>query len=114
MWIQRTENLFVTKPGMGHASVNQVGYSTHLANANFTDVVAPNADTLYNTAWLELGEEPIVLHVPAPMGGTMSSRCLMHIRIPSTAWVNGPLVQEKAISPLLGLIGTAACPQDSR
>ncbi len=61
--MQRTENLFVTKPGMGHVPVNQMGYSTHLANANFTDVVSPNADTLYNIAWLELGKEPIVLHV---------------------------------------------------
>ena len=53
--MQRTENLFVTTPGMGHAPVNQ-GYSTHLVNASFTDVVTPNADTLYNTAFLELGK----------------------------------------------------------
>lgn len=68
MWIQRTENLFVTTPGMGHSPVNQMGYSTNLAAANFTDVVTPNADTLYNTAWLELGKEPIVLHVPDTNG----------------------------------------------
>jgi len=66
--MQRTENLFVTKPGMGHAPVNQMGYSTHLINASFTDVVTPNADTLYNTAFLELGKEPIVLHVPDTNG----------------------------------------------
>ena len=67
--MQRTENLFVTTPGMGHAPVNQMGYySTHLANANFTDVVTPNADTLYNIAFLELGKEPIVLHVPDTNG----------------------------------------------
>ncbi len=66
--IQRTENLFVTTPGMGHSPVNQMGYSTNLAAANFTDVVTPNADTLYNTAWLELGKEPIVLHVPDTNG----------------------------------------------
>jgi hypothetical protein len=66
--MQRTENLFVTKPGMRHAPVNQMGYSTHLTNANFTDVVSPNTDTLYNIAWLELGKEPIVLHVPDTNG----------------------------------------------
>jgi hypothetical protein len=44
--MQRTENLFVTTSGMGHAPVNQMGYSTHLVNASFTDVVTPNADTL--------------------------------------------------------------------
>lgn len=66
--MQRTENLFVTTPGMGHAPVNQMSYSTRLATANDTDVVAPNADTLYNIAWLELGKEPIVLHVPDTNG----------------------------------------------
>jgi hypothetical protein len=66
--MQRTENLFVTTPGMGHAPVNQMGYYTHLVNASFTDVVTPNADTLYNTAFLELGKEPIVLHVPDTNG----------------------------------------------
>ena len=66
--MQRTENLFVTTPGMGHAPVNQMGYVQTLLNANFTDVVTPNADTLYNTAWLELGKEPIVLHVPDTNG----------------------------------------------
>ena len=66
--MQRTENLFVTTPGMGHAPVNQMGYSTHLVNASFTDVVTPNADTLYNTAFLELGKGPIVLHVPDTNG----------------------------------------------
>ena len=45
-----------------------MGYSTHLLTANFTDVVTPNADTLYNNAWLELGKEPIVLHVPDTNG----------------------------------------------
>ncbi len=66
--MQRTENLFATTPGMGHAPVNQMGYSTHLATANDTDVVTPNADTLYNIAFLELGKEPIVLHVPDTNG----------------------------------------------
>jgi hypothetical protein len=66
--IQRTESLFVTTPGMGHSPVNQMGYSTNLVNASFTDVVTPNADTLYNTAFLELGKEPIVLHVPDTNG----------------------------------------------
>ena len=66
--IQRTEQIFVTTPGSRHAPVNQMGYSTHLLTANFTDVVTPNADTLHNDAWLELEKEPIVLHVPDTNG----------------------------------------------
>lgn len=33
-------------------------------DASFKQVTAPNADTLYSTAWLDLSKEPYVLHVP--------------------------------------------------
>ncbi|MBE2179213.1 MAG: DUF1254 domain-containing protein [Chthoniobacterales bacterium] len=33
-------------------------------NAQFRDVTAPNADTLYTTAWLDVGKEPWVLSLP--------------------------------------------------
>jgi hypothetical protein len=33
-------------------------------DASFRDVTAPNADTLYSTAWLDLGKEPYVLSLP--------------------------------------------------
>ena len=85
--MQRTENLFVTTPGMGHAPVNQMGYSTHLANANFTDVT----DTLYNIAWLELGKEPIVLHVPDTNGRYYVQQMLDAYTSTFTAFVSEPL-----------------------
>ncbi len=66
--MQKAENLSVTTPGMGYVPINKMGYLTHLLTANFTDIVTPNADTLYNNAWLELGKEPIVLHVPDTNG----------------------------------------------
>lgn len=62
--MERTEKRFVSTPGMGHAPINQFGHATRLATPNDTDVVAPNADTLYSVAWLELGNGPVVLHVP--------------------------------------------------
>jgi hypothetical protein len=33
-------------------------------NAEFRDVTAPNADTLYTTAWIDVGKEPYVLSLP--------------------------------------------------
>ncbi|MGI1662976.1 DUF1254 domain-containing protein [Palleronia sp. KMU-117] len=33
-------------------------------DATYRDVTAPNADTLYTTAWLDVGDEPWVLHQP--------------------------------------------------
>src|SRR3954469_19321952 len=33
-------------------------------DASFRDVTAPNADTLYTTAWMDVGKEPWVLSIP--------------------------------------------------
>jgi hypothetical protein len=44
---------------------NQFKHSTVLLGPQFTDVVRPNNDTLYSTAWLDLRAEPIVISVPA-------------------------------------------------
>jgi hypothetical protein len=66
--MERTEQQFATTQGMGHAPVNQFGFSSELATPNSTIFVSPNADTLYNSAWLELGKGPMVLHVPDTNG----------------------------------------------
>lgn len=36
--------------------------------ANDKRVTAPNADTLYSTAWIDVGKEPYILHVPDEHG----------------------------------------------
>lgn len=46
------------------APINQFYYSERLATPEFTDIVAPNSNTLYFSAWLDLSQGPIVLHVP--------------------------------------------------
>jgi hypothetical protein len=48
----------------GMAPVNQFGNKTSFSDDTFTDVVSPNADTLYSSAWLNLIRGPIVLSVP--------------------------------------------------
>lgn len=37
-------------------------------NASFRDVTAPNADTLYSTAWLDLSKEPYIIQLPDEKG----------------------------------------------
>lgn len=47
------------------APINQFIQKRTFPDANFTDVVSPNADTLYSTAWIDLTKEPIIVSVPA-------------------------------------------------
>ena len=66
--IQRTEQIYTTTPGPGHAPVNQFGHIDRLATPNDTIIVTPNSDTIYSIAWLELGKEPVIMHVPDTAG----------------------------------------------
>ena len=53
----------VTKT-VSKAPVNQFAHLRAFPDATFTDVVSPNADTLFSIAWLDLAKEPMVLSVP--------------------------------------------------
>ena len=44
--------------------MNQFANFTEMPNAKFDAVVAPNADTLYSSAFVDLEKEPIVFTVP--------------------------------------------------
>jgi hypothetical protein len=44
--------------------LNQFDYIRKFPDASFTEVVSPNADTLYSSAWLDLSKEPIILSIP--------------------------------------------------
>ena len=52
------------KAGPKCAPMNQFAHLSAFPDHTFTDVVSPNADTLYSFAWLDLSKEPIVLSVP--------------------------------------------------
>jgi hypothetical protein len=54
------------RPGAG--PVNRLAHVAEFPDHSFRDVVAPNADTLYSIAWLDLAAEPMVLSVPDMQG----------------------------------------------
>ncbi|WP_439591061.1 DUF1254 domain-containing protein [Microbacterium sp.] len=54
-----------TRPGaLGHAAPNTLGHVRAFPPGDFRAVVAPNFDTLYSSAWLDLSDGPLVLDVP--------------------------------------------------
>lgn len=65
--MQRQFN-FVTSPnvppGFGRGPANTLLCAGNLVNASFTDVVAPNSDTLYCSIQFDLKKQPIVIVVP--------------------------------------------------
>ncbi|HEX7980488.1 MAG TPA: DUF1254 domain-containing protein [Gemmatimonadaceae bacterium] len=50
------------------APMGQFANMTSYPDASFRDVTAPNANTLYSQAWLDLSEEPYVLSLPDERG----------------------------------------------
>jgi len=51
-------------PALAGAALNNLGHQRRLADATLEVGVAPNVDTLYSVAWLDLAEEPFVLETP--------------------------------------------------
>lgn len=64
MEITRRVMTNVAKPEGAHAPMGQFLLMRKYPDAAFKDVTAPNADTLYSTAWLDLAKEPYVLSMP--------------------------------------------------
>ena len=54
----------VAKPEGTKAPMGQLGRLREYPNASFKDVTAPNADTLYTYAFVDVGTEPVVLSLP--------------------------------------------------
>ncbi len=52
------------EPKDNHAPMGQFFNARTYPDASFRDVTAPNADTLYSTAWLDVSKEPYVLSLP--------------------------------------------------
>jgi hypothetical protein len=54
----------VAAPQGNRGPMGQVIKARTYPDASFRDVTAPNADTLYTTAWIDVGNEPWVLSIP--------------------------------------------------
>src|SRR5260370_3315683 len=68
MEISRRVMTNIAKPGGQHAPMGQFGSLRTYPDASFREVTAPNADTLYSVAWLDLSREPYVLSIPDSKG----------------------------------------------
>src|SRR5262245_16146842 len=64
MDITRSVMTAVPKVEERKAPINQFLHLGTFPDPTFTDVVSPNADTLYSTASIDLTNEPIILSVP--------------------------------------------------
>lgn len=53
---------------IGQAPENQFSHAKVFPNPEFTNIVRPNVDTLYSSAWINLTEEPMVISVPNTSG----------------------------------------------
>jgi hypothetical protein len=70
--IWATRGIFTAVPDTatqtGFAPINQFARVNNLATASRQALPRENADTLYALAWLDLADEPIILHVPDTSG----------------------------------------------
>ncbi len=58
----------VSAPNATGSPANQFGNKRTFPDAAFTNVVNPNADTLYSSAWIDTAKEPVILSVPDTHG----------------------------------------------
>jgi hypothetical protein len=64
----RTSTSVNVPNGRGGGPVNQFSHIRRLADPADKTVVAPNHDTLYSMAWLDLRRQPVVMHMPVVHG----------------------------------------------
>jgi hypothetical protein len=65
-----TRQVFTAVPAANAngSPVNQFGNKKTFPDATFTNVVNPNADTLYSSAWVDTAKEPIIISLPDTQG----------------------------------------------
>ena len=75
-----TEKAFINtaapSPETFQAPLNQFVSIPKYPPADYKGVTAPNADTLYSAAFLDVSKEPIILSYPTCIAGTFSFRSI--------------------------------------
>ena len=61
---RRVSTNVVDASHFGKVPMNQLGSLPAFPDATFTDVVRPNADTLYSFMWFDVSQEPLMITVP--------------------------------------------------
>ena len=56
------------KKNAAFAPMNRFGHARSFPDANFREVVRPNFDTLYSSAWIDLSKEPMIVTAPDTKG----------------------------------------------
>lgn len=65
----------VAAPEGKNAPMGQFANLREYPDAKFRAVTAPNADTLYSSAFIDVGTEPHLLSIPEEDADTISCRC---------------------------------------
>ncbi|CAD5109945.1 DUF1254 domain-containing protein [Zestomonas carbonaria] len=68
MQVTREVATNVAEPGGIRAPINQLTHARVFPDASYTDVVRPNADTLYSAMSYDVSREPLVIEVPDSAG----------------------------------------------
>jgi hypothetical protein len=68
MQITREVGTNVAQPTGLRAPINQLAHGRAFPDEKFTDVVRPNADTLYSVLSFDVSQEPLILQVPDSQG----------------------------------------------
>lgn len=68
MEMTRRVSTNVAAPGVMRAPLNHFAHMQTYPDADFKDVVRPNADTIYSSLWFDLGKEPLILTLPDTAG----------------------------------------------
>ena len=68
MDLTKEVSLNTKKSSPRHAPINTFGHMKHFPDYKFKNVVKPNVDTFYSSAWIDLSKEPIVLDIADTKG----------------------------------------------